>query len=132
MAWCFEDEVDAYADSVLDVLRDGRALVPPLWAYEVANVLLGAERRRRLRRADSASFLELLAALPLEIQGLEGTSSVGMLTDLGREFHLSAYDLAYLALAMRERLPLATRDTRLRATARAAGVAHLVPKAGRR
>jgi predicted nucleic acid-binding protein len=132
MAWCFEDEVDAYADSVLDVLRNGRAFVPALWPYEVANVLLGAERRRRLRRAGSASFLELLAALPVEVQGPEGISSIGMLTDLGREFHLSAYDLAYLALAMRERLPLATRDTRLRAIARAAGVAHLVPKVGRR
>jgi predicted nucleic acid-binding protein len=132
MAWCFEDEADPYADAVLDVLRDGRALVPALWPYEVANVLVASERRRRLRRADSTGFLELLAALPLEIQRPEGVSMIGMFTDLGREFHLSAYDLAYLALAMRERLPLATRDTRLRATARAAGVAYLVPKPGRR
>ena len=132
MAWCFEDEADAYSDAVLNVLRDGRALVPALWSYEVASVLVVSERRRRLRRADSASFLEMLAALPLEIQGADGIPLIGMLMDLGREFRLSAYDLTYLALAMRERVPLATRDMRLRDTARAAGVAYLLPKSGRR
>ncbi len=58
MAWCFEDECDELADAVLDRLADGEAWVPSLWPLEVANVLVAAERRRRLtpqtRRASSS------------------------------------------------------------------------------
>jgi hypothetical protein len=53
MAWCFEDEVDKYADSVLDLLVDSEAIVPSIWPLEVANVLLVAERRQRLTEAGS-------------------------------------------------------------------------------
>jgi predicted nucleic acid-binding protein len=119
MAWCFEDEADAYAATVLKALARNRAIVPALWPYEVANVLLIAERHRRLRQADATRFLTLLGALPLEIDAALTLSSVSSLRTLAREHRLSAYDAAYLDLAIREGVPLATRDTALRNAARA-------------
>lgn len=123
MAWCFEDEADRYADGVLDRLVDESALVPPLWPLEIANVLVVAERRRRLRRSDSARFLELVGALPIAVD--TATPNPSHLLAVAREHSLSAYDAAYLALAMREGIPLATRDRALGKAARRCGVALL-------
>ena len=120
MAWCFEDEADRYADGVLDRLVEESALVPPLWPLEIANVLVVVERRRRLRRSDSARFLELVGALPIEVD--TATPDPSHLLALAREHGLSAYDAAYLALAMREGIPLATRDRALGKAARLCGV----------
>ena len=120
MAWCFEDEADRYADGVLDGLVEETALVPPLWPLEIANVLVVAERRRRLRKFDSARFLELVGALPIEVD--TGTPDPSHLFAVAREHGLSAYDAAYLALAMREEIPLATRDRALGKAARRCGV----------
>lgn len=127
MAWCFEDEADRYTEHVLDELGRGRAVVPSLWPYEVVNVLLVAERRRRLRSDDSARFLALLARLPIEVDQPIALEHVPTLIAVAREHRLSAYDAAYLDLALRERLPLATRDTALGAGARAAGITHFSP-----
>lgn len=122
MAWCFEDEADAYAATVLKALARDTAVVPALWPYEVANVLMVAERHRRLRHADATRFLTLVGALPFEIDAALTVSSVSSLRTLAREHHLSAYDAAYLDLAIREGVPLATRDTALRNAARAAAI----------
>ena len=119
MAWCFEDKADRYADGVLDRLVDESALVPPLWPLEIANVLVVAERRRRLRRSDSARFLELVGALPIAVD--TATPNPSHLLAVAREHRLSAYDAAYLALAMREGIPLATRDLALGKAARRCG-----------
>jgi len=127
MAWCFEDEADAYADRALDSLKAGSALVPALWSFEVANVLIVAERRRRLRRSDADAFLHLLARLPLEIDHSLAIHDISFLIAIGRDHRLSAYDAAYLRLAIRERLPIATRDMALRSAARALGIAHFSP-----
>ncbi|HMH49135.1 MAG TPA: type II toxin-antitoxin system VapC family toxin [Candidatus Acidoferrum sp.] len=123
MAWCFENESDAYARSVLASIPRGPAVVPPLWFLEVANVLLVAERRRRITRIDASRFLELLAELPVVVAEPEGILGVATLVTLGRDLGLSAYDACYLHLARRERMPLATRDRALREAARRAGVA---------
>jgi predicted nucleic acid-binding protein len=123
MAWCFENESDAYARAVLRSIPSGPAVVPPLWFLEVANVLLVAERRRRITRADSARFLDLLGELPLVVAESEAISGMATLVALGRELSLSAYDAAYLHLARRERMPLASRDRALTSAARRAGVA---------
>ncbi len=120
MAWCFEDEADRYADAVLDRLVEESALVPPLWPLEIANVLVVAERRRRLSKSDSARFLELVGALPIEVD--TATPDPFHLLAVAREHGLSAYDAAYLALAMREGIPLATRDRALGKAARRCGV----------
>ncbi|MGH7324201.1 MAG: type II toxin-antitoxin system VapC family toxin [Candidatus Rokuibacteriota bacterium] len=122
MAWCFETEADRYADAVLDALADGMAVVPALWPLEVANVLVMAERRRRLSRADTMRFLELTGALPLVVDNPITIGELPGLLGLATTHRLSAYDAAYLHLAMREQLPLATRDRALSAAARATGV----------
>ena len=129
MGWCFESEADAYARNVLDSLVRAAAIVPALWMLEVANVLLLAERRRRIGRADSARFLELLAQLPVIVARSTDFRELPGLVALGRERGLSAYDTAYLHLALLEGLPLATRDRGLRTAARAAGVPVFAPTA---
>ncbi|MBI2205423.1 MAG: type II toxin-antitoxin system VapC family toxin [Candidatus Rokubacteria bacterium] len=122
MGWCFESEADRYTDAALHALDDGEAVVPALWALEVSNVLLVAERRRRIERPDSARFLRLLTALPIVIADSPAMHDIDALLTLGRRHGLSAYDAAYLQIAVEQRLPLATRDRALRAAAVAAGV----------
>jgi predicted nucleic acid-binding protein len=122
MGWCFESEADEYTDAVLGALHDGEAVVPALWTLEVANVLLVAERRRRISRADSDRFLRLLAALPIVMAEPLALRHLDALLPRARELRLSAYDAAYLHVAIEQRMPLATRDRALRAAATAAGV----------
>jgi len=122
MAWCFENEGGELALLALNALADGEALVPAIWTLEVANVLLVAERRGRLMQADSEQFLALLAKLPIAID-TTGTGAISeQILGLGREYGLSSYDAAYLELAMREGLQLATGDTKLLHTMKALGV----------
>ncbi len=120
LAWAFEDEADAYADSALEALSREGAAVPGVWGLEVTNALVVGERRERLAPADSIRFLTLLRELPLEV---EETSLDGLngLLDLARDQNLSSYDAAYLYLAMRRGMPLASRDEGLRRAASACG-----------
>lgn len=122
MAWCFEDECDRYADGVLEALASAEALVPSIWSFEVANVLLVAERRKRIREADSARFLELLKGLPIVVEESTSERVLGAVLACARQWGLSSYDAAYLELAMRTGAPLATRDTGLRGACRKSGV----------
>jgi predicted nucleic acid-binding protein len=122
MAWCFEDECDEYADAVLGVLGGTEAVVPAIWPLEVANVLLVAERRKRLRKADTARFVELLGGLPIVVEWMNSENVLTRVLANGREFRLSSYDAAYLELAMSQGLALATRDKALRAAAKKGGV----------
>jgi predicted nucleic acid-binding protein len=122
MAWCFEDECDEYADSVLDALASNSALVPAIWPMEVANVLLIAERQKRLKEAESIRFIELLSSLPIVVEETDFQRALGPVLSLGRSQHLSSYDSAYLELAMRFGAPLATRDRALRLACKKSGV----------
>lgn len=122
MGWCFESEADTYTDAALHALRGDDAIVPSLWLLEVTNVLLHAERRRRIGKAEIARFLGLVAALPIVIAEPMDIRQVGDLMALARRHGLTAYDAAYLHLAVERRAPLATRDKALRAAASAAGV----------
>lgn len=119
MAWCFEDEVSDVADAALDALRDDEAAVPCIWPLEVANVLLIAERRGRLTEAQSARFLELLGALPIQ---LDHSVTMGEVFAKALRHGLTAYDASYLVLAERLGGPLATIDERLAVAATHAGV----------
>lgn len=122
MSWCFQDETNQYADVVLESLSRATAVVPSIWPLEVVNVLLVAERKKRLSEADSVRFITLLSQLPIVVE-LEPPERV--MTDLlvlARTNNLSSYDAAYLNLAMRKGLPIATLDARLTEAARAANV----------
>jgi len=125
MAWCFEDEASTYTEGVLDQLRGTQALVPVIWPLEAANVLLIAERRDRLTEAQAAHFAQLLQGLPILVEEADVARTLGPILAVGRAHRLSAYDAAYLELAARQGLPLATQDSRLRKAAGNAGVALL-------
>jgi predicted nucleic acid-binding protein len=125
MAWCFEDEASTYSEGVLDRLRETQAVVPAIWPLEVANVLLIAERRDRLNEAQSARFAELVQGLPILVEEADIKRILGPVLAVGRAHRLSAYDAAYLELAARQGLALATQDSRLRKAAGNAGVAVL-------
>lgn len=107
---------------ILEILPGEGAHVPALWELEVANTLLVAERKQRLSQADSLYFLELLAALPIERDQLPQHQSFQKILPLAREHALSSYDTAYLELAMRKNLPLATDDLSLKKAANRCGV----------
>jgi len=117
IAWCFDDESTPAAWALLDRLRTAPAHVPALWALEVGNILLSAERRRRIAKARTIEFLGILGELDIRVDpDLPGRAFRDVLP-LARERHLTTYDATYLELAMRLGLPLATKD---KALARAA------------
>ena len=119
MGWCFEDATDPLADRALSALGGGAsAVVPPLWRYQVANLLAMAERRDRIGAAAAERFLDLLGRLPIEDTAAPDARDVLL---VARTHGLSAYDAAYLDLANRLGLPLATRDAALAEAARASG-----------
>ncbi len=122
MAWCFEDEAAGYADRVLKKLATREAVVPAIWPLEVANVLLVGERRKRLTKADSSRFLELLQGLPITIDVQATSRAFGDIMSVARSLTISAYDAAYVELAMREGLPLATLDDSLNKAASMSGI----------
>ena len=119
MAWCFEDEEIPSAESILDsLMTSSRAFTPSIWTFEVANVLLVAERRKRITRLDTVRYISLLQRLPIEIERESLLRTVRDVLTLGREQDLSAYDAAYLELALRKGVPLATLDKKLRQAAK--------------
>jgi predicted nucleic acid-binding protein len=123
LAWFFEDEMSAYAESVEDSLERTAAVVPSLWALEVANALLVGERRKRTTAEKATEFTRLLSALPITFDDQASAHAFPEILSLARTHGLSAYDAAYLELALRRALPLASLDRRLKTAARAAGVA---------
>jgi predicted nucleic acid-binding protein len=123
MTWCFEDEADLFADSVLAGLATDEAVVPGIWPVEVANVLAMCERWGRVNAAEIATFVNLLNSLPIRIDDQTAKNAFGEAFRLARTHRLTAYDAAYLELALRSGCPLASLDTPLNETAAGLGVA---------
>lgn len=123
LAWCFADEADAYADALARGLPRLRIVVPALWYLEVANALLMGERRKRSTPADTKQWLAFLRSLPITVDEMPPAQLGHDILTLARTHGLSAYDAAYLELAVRRGLPLATLDHRLAKAARASGIA---------
>jgi predicted nucleic acid-binding protein len=119
MSWCFEDEASDASDAVFARVAQWGGVVPSLWRYEVANVLVLAARRGRISAASSKRFLSTLDRLALDV--VDGPAD--RLVDLASRFELTGYDAAYLDAAMVRAAPLATWDAALRRAAREAGVA---------
>lgn len=118
--WYFEDEHDPRADTALDLLGKGdSALAPIHWWFELRNVIVLGERRRRASESYTATFMDYLHRLPISLAALPDSPEV---LALARRHRLTFYDAAYLDLALHERLPLATLDDALAAAARAEGV----------
>ncbi|MDO8447156.1 MAG: type II toxin-antitoxin system VapC family toxin [Deltaproteobacteria bacterium] len=122
MAWFFEDEASDYTVAVLESLTKYDCIVPSIWPLEVANTLLVGERRGRATEAKAARFITLLNSLPIQIDPETSRHALLDTLQLAREHHLSSYDAAYLELAMREGVPIATQDKALKKAAKKCGV----------
>ena len=107
--------------SQLEQINEGRAVAPALWQLEVANLLLTALRRKRIDASEFARILEAVDSLPVILQQALTAKQRGDLLHLARKHDLGAYDAAYLELALRLCLQLATFDGRLIRAARAEG-----------
>ena len=122
ITWALRDEDHPLADFAFLELKSGSAIVPGIWWYEIRNVLLLSERRNRISPEDTVQFLRNLDDFSIDVDpSRDGTQ----ILDLSRRYRLSVYDAAYLALALRDRLPLATLDKALKGAAAAAGVSIL-------
>ena len=122
LAWCFPDEASEYADGVLVALEGRTVIVPAIWALEITNALLVGERRKRVRQPDIRRFVELLRGLTITEHSQTIADTVINVLPLAREYGLSAYDAAYLDLAVRQGAPLATLDSALQKAGRSAGI----------
>lgn len=120
VSWILEDEEEAVAALAQARIIDDPAYVPAVWWFEVRNVLLVNERRRRLTPRDTADFLRALSQSKVQV---DHSPVEKMVLDLARSHRLTVYDAAYLELALREAVPLATLDRALATAARAEGVA---------
>lgn len=125
VAWCFVDEATDASGTLLDRLRQEEAWVPSLWHFEVANVLLAAERRGRISNRQVADFLSILSGVAIQTDPDLEQRLHGPVLELARRHRLTVYNAAYLDIALRRLLPLATRDEALRRAARTAGVVTL-------
>jgi len=123
LAWCFPDETNDYADSVLVALEGKVILVPAIWSLEIANAVLVGERTKRLRQPEILRYTTLLESLSVLQDVQPAGDLVSNVLPLARKYSLSAYDAAYLELSMRQAAPLATLDGRLVKAAKRAGVA---------
>jgi len=117
--WALSDEHHTVADRALGRLSREEALAPALLWFEIRNILIVNERRKRLTEAATREFLARLQALPMRTDVVPDEAAV---LRLAREHKLSVYDAAYLELALRLRLPLATLDDALLVAARREGV----------
>jgi predicted nucleic acid-binding protein len=124
LAWFIDRPTDPYAQHIRERLRsDWTAVSPLLWQTEVANILVVSERRKLLSTAEVAAACSFLRRLsPTKIRLDASVFTLDELTGAAREFGLTSYDAAYLLLALRENLPIATLDKALQTAAAKAGV----------
>jgi predicted nucleic acid-binding protein len=122
MAWIYEDE-QGQPDRLIDCVMEDSAVVPAHWVLEIVNTLFVGERRGRLKAAKRPEILARLQALPIRIDDETPLRGWREIPELAERFGLTAYDAAYLELAMRADAPLATLDRDLARAARAARVA---------
>jgi predicted nucleic acid-binding protein len=125
ISWCFPGdptEDTPYSRRVLQELASSDAMVPEIWAFEIANsIFVSYSRRKRISEQQITEYLSLLQALPIRVDIQSHWANVD-LESLARHDNLAAYDAAYLDLAMRTNLALATSDEPLRRAAIARGI----------
>jgi predicted nucleic acid-binding protein len=123
MRWCFESATHPYADSVLQRLANGDdALVPLLWFYEASAVLAREQSRGTLAAPKADEFIVELQLLNISADMEGATHIFSDVHGLALAHRLTSYDAAYLELALRRSLPLATLDDDLVRASKAAGV----------
>ncbi len=118
--WALNDEHHPVAVRALTLLEDAHAHAPAIWWFDCRNALLMAERRGRVTEAQTAAFLQQLAAFDVT---LDRDPNEGRMLDLARQHRLTLHDTGYLERAIRLQLPLATLDRALNSAALAEGIA---------
>jgi len=119
LAWIYADETTDAVTRVFELLRQEGALVPGLWRLEVANVLqMGVHRARHDRTFRDAALAGLIE-FPIQVDPETDVRAWGATLELAERYRLTLYDAAYLELAVRRNLPLATLDAELQAAAKA-------------
>ena len=122
LAWLLPDEANEPTDALADRLEQENAHVPSIWSLEVGNALMTALRRKRISNGDFGRCISALSALPIEVDAAAGLAGVLL---IAQRFGLTSYDAAYLELAQRRGLPLATLDEKLRKACKALKVSVL-------
>ena len=124
LTWCFPDEEAQKTQEISERIATGdTVIVPAFWRHEVLNALLFGEKRKRITRELAQAFIEDLARLPVEIDTGATQEIVFNTTQaLCRKHGLTAYDAAYLEIAIRNRYPFATTDDDLKRAASAEGI----------
>ena len=114
VAWAVHSQASNATDQLLERVATGMSLVvPTLWPFEVANSLLVLFRRKRILAEERDQALGALARLPLVVDDEGCRLAFERISKLAAEIGLSVYDAAYLELALRRKLPLASRDDAL-------------------
>jgi predicted nucleic acid-binding protein len=114
LAWLLPDEGSDAVDQLADRLEQDTASVPAIWALEVGDALLVAQRRGRIKDDELARLIAALDSLPIEVDPEAAQSGLLAIVDLAKRLGLTTYDAAYVELAQRRALALATLDGRLR------------------
>lgn len=123
LAWAIADENSSAADKILTSIKnDSRLWVPDLYWYELSNALTMAQRRGRLMHSSVGRLIELYTHLPIFTDTLLGAHALHRHMALAQRYNLTTYDAAYLELAERRGLALATLDKALAQAARHAGI----------
>jgi predicted nucleic acid-binding protein len=122
LTWCFEDERTPATIGVLERIVESGAMAPSLWPLEVLNALAMAQRRKRLDAARRQRMAGFLRDLPIVLDHDTAAQAWTVTAHLAERFRLTLYDAAYLELAQRRVLPLATLDSELRAAANSLGI----------
>lgn len=122
LSWCFEDEATPETDRLFEFVRDEGAVVPSLWHLELGNVLLQAEKRKRLSAEDVTTRLRLISILPITTDPETSVKAWQDTLSIARIEGLTTYDAAYLELAIRHGAPLMTKDEQLARAARRRGI----------
>lgn len=117
--WFLDDEANAWSESLLDALPRFTLHVPALWHLEFANVLLTAQRRKRINARDAKGLQARASRLPLATDGR--VVPLVEIADLAETHGITTYDAAYLELATRLNCPLATQDKALAKAAKRLG-----------
>ncbi len=118
--WFLDNQASDYTEAIARRMEDDNAVVPPLWELELANVLRSTCLKQRLNAQAAQQALARIVSLPITIDRQPVPASE--ILALALRFGLSSYDAAYLELALRLQLPLATADDALRDAALASGV----------
>lgn len=122
MAWCFSDEASKHSLSILELMEKAEAHVPNIWPLEVANILWFSEKKHRIDRVQSHRFRTLLNEMSIIVDKTTSELAMWEIFEMARDLDLTIYDTAYLELAVREKLPLATLDGAMQTAARRLGV----------